>query len=807
MSDPYSLHRPIFEAQKHQFVQEAKRILLEAAKERPSLAKTGKYADAIEMNDRIVEVEMSRMEVEIEKLFAMIEMKSKLERPLKYREENNLLPGLVQTLKDEHDEALRKSMDDKRFSESIVYCHTEKERNVETRNFARMVRTEFQLQADNAKTMASARKIKADMAKKEAEEKLANAIKAKEATKQLVEQQEEHRVAERATASNQSPDDVAAKMARDMVSSGTIDLIQLAEVAAEYGKYVWVQLHEKEFNFFEDEHSWDDDIPPQLVEYESGPTIPYDETFWTIIEADFLAWQAGAGSQYASFEVTTKASIVDEQQQQQQQQQPVYTIFTVNLETMRLRNKDTGCEHGIRRIAVQDPSEKSILAELRWKALNEAEGAFTEAVAAYRKAEQEYYKAIQLVEEVEDYFYLHVMNRLPSDLPSIAVGHEQIPMGWDPMNDLLYMEIRLRAGQPEYDTVAKYFSKTSRNKILSITRIQNVPLWFLYEQTRKIIKRSRLNKNQANEEYLLHGCKVGGSLEKILVGGFDTSFNTRSPKGVWLSTNSRYSAKSYCYECRIRGTKTILLVRTVLGYIGHIHGVSPLSHVNGVTVDSYHCGRTSAGHVRRDDQVGGGTDNRYLVSSINQVYPAYVLEFESFTAAAASAKWTSSTAVVIPAAVRPSLVAPPAVPAAIVPAALAPSTVPAAAPESTAAARTTATTFLLSSRNAFKSAMRRRLSLAQVPAFAASTGPAPGAAPAPAVAAATSSPAPPAAAAAAAAPAAATDADAAVPPSPAAATAAAAASAAVTVAVVAATAPAQPDRQQELQQRRLQLLQ
>lgn len=71
MSDLYSLNRPIFEAQKYEIIQEAKRKLLEAAKERPSLA-TLKYVPAIEMSDRILQAEIDLMEIEIEKLFAMM---------------------------------------------------------------------------------------------------------------------------------------------------------------------------------------------------------------------------------------------------------------------------------------------------------------------------------------------------------------------------------------------------------------------------------------------------------------------------------------------------------------------------------------------------------------------------------------------------------------------------------------------------------------------------------------------------------------------------------------------------------------
>merc|ERR1711988_992729 len=110
-------------------------------------------------------------------------------------------------------------------------------------------------------------------------------------------------------------------------------------------------------------------------------------------------------------------------------------------------------------------------------------------------------------------------------------------------------------------------------------------------------------------------------MEKILCSGFDADFGTSSPKGVWLSTNSQYSTGFS------GGTGKMFLVRCVLGYIGQITGRGEMSKVNGECTDSHHCGGKSSGHIRRDDQTGGGADNRYVVNRNNQVYPAYVVEF------------------------------------------------------------------------------------------------------------------------------------------------------------------------------------
>lgn len=429
-------------------------------------------------------------------------------RPSKYRLQNNSLPSRMKLLKDQRDEALRKAMD-KRFTNLITCCNTEQTRNTETVNFAEMVRNELHQQSVNAKTLASAGQINADRAKKEAEEKQEKALNAKEAMKRLLKLEEDHSVS-----IERSSNDEASKMAIDMVQSGNIDINQLAKASARDRKYVWACLEDKDHLV---DHS------TRIGSVSDPEMILYDEAIWTKIEAHYLAIQAGADSSgYSSVEVNT---ITNEY------------LFTVDLHTMKQRNMETGYEHDICRIAVTDPNhDRSILAALRWEALNDTELAFSHAVKAYRKAEYEYYKSVQLLEEAEDY----LMCRLPSDLPdpSIVVGHEQIPMGWSPMGDKLYMEIQLGgAGDLEYDKVARFFAKTSWNKILSITRIQNVMLWFLYEHNRRIVKWSKPNNGDANEDYLWHGCNMEGSLEKILVGGFDSSLSKYHPKG----------GKCYCY--------------------------------------------------------------------------------------------------------------------------------------------------------------------------------------------------------------------------------------------------------------------
>merc|ERR1712048_1456459 len=104
----------------------------------------------------------------------------------------------------------------------------------------------------------------------------------------------------------------------------------------------------------------------------------------------------------------------------------------------------------------------------------------------------------------------------------------------------------------------------------------------------------------ANEDYFWHGSKSGADT-LIKQGGFDIS---KGGGKIWVSARSNYSI-GYCVK-----TKQIILVRVTLGCIG---------------TDSCHCGGMSTGHTRKDDQIGGGKDNRYTIQHNYQLYPAYIL--------------------------------------------------------------------------------------------------------------------------------------------------------------------------------------
>ncbi|CAK9003509.1 unnamed protein product [Durusdinium trenchii] len=166
----------------------------------------------------------------------------------------------------------------------------------------------------------------------------------------------------------------------------------------------------------------------------------------------------------------------------------------------------------------------------------------------------------------------------------------------------LYVEIPLNSSSEEFKRIAAFFARTASQQILSIKRIQNKPLLFLYQRRRAAIAAKPQNGNSANEELFFHGAKQPGITGKICMSGFDERFGNGL---LWFSTNANYSI-GYCQD------KRMILARLALGYISQ---------------DSNHCGNQSVGHRRMDDQVGGGSDNRYTLPDACQTYPAYLIQF------------------------------------------------------------------------------------------------------------------------------------------------------------------------------------
>ncbi|CAB9519482.1 Poly [ADP-ribose] polymerase [Seminavis robusta] len=487
---------------------------------------------------------------------------------------------------------------------------TPEERAAEVAKLLKEYHIEHLKKAKDAKDWADKAQAGAEKARKKADEKQKNAMKAKVAVDEAIARETQF-------SGNQDMVDAghegARNLAAEMAKNGNFH-IEALQAGVEGGAFVWV---------WEEDACRFDAHPDETRKHgsKSNPVILYEQRIWMKLEAHHLVLEAGGSTaEFGTVQISVGQKLFA---------QTSGLSYTVDIQESSQKNVKTRYARRVHRIRAcdLDPKTMAELMNQRKKALETVGKASIEARTALQKAEFEQQKAIHLLERAEERLKGADITAWKVPYPNgKPVGYDAIPMTWHTMGDALYMEVSLLPSDPEYKQVATFFSKTSKNNIVSMRRVQNILLWNLFARTREPVGKTSLNDGNPNEEFLWHGSgKVEGALEKILVGGFDSSFSSCTPKGIWLSTNSLYSLD---YSPSHGKAKKIFLVRTVLGYIGEIHGKSALDIVNGVEVDSHHCGKSSEGHTRKDDQWGGGSDNRYVVNRNNQVYPAYVLEFE-----------------------------------------------------------------------------------------------------------------------------------------------------------------------------------
>ena len=399
---------------------------------------------------------------------------------------------------------------------------------------------------------------------------------------------------------------IAELMVAQMVQSGNLNVAQLSQ-ALLGGDHVWVWV--------EDTGRWSSH-PAEVQKCGSttNPVVLYKQQHWAEAEARYLLWKYAPGDQKENFRSFT-ANVGPKLFAQQ-----TGSSYTLDVVAMSQKNIQSTYERPIRRVALgadlaqlSSADAQQFNSGLQQQRLIAAQ----EAKAASEAAAQEFELAAR--RESQANFALRRAQVLDEGLnPSVwtvqfpnsqPIGVAGIPMAWDPMGDSLYTAVGLPPSSFEHQQVRAFFSKSNSIPITAIERIQNLPLWHLYEQGRILVSAKPHNDGDANEEMFWHGAKHPGITDKVLQSGFDALFGLSTPKGIWLSTNSNYSAG----YCRVEGgRRRMFLVRAILGYIG---------------VDSLHCGSTSTAHVRRDDQVGGGSDNRYVLPDDTHVYPAYIVHF------------------------------------------------------------------------------------------------------------------------------------------------------------------------------------
>merc|ERR1712232_831401 len=174
------------------------------------------------------------------------------------------------------------------------------------------------------------------------------------------------------------------------------------------------------------------------------------------------------------------------------------------------------------------------------------------------------------------------------------IGLEKVPMNWTRMGEKeIYTEVVLNEDEAEHKNIKDYFLKSQpESKIESITRVQNLPLWNLYDASRTKVAVKKENEGKANEEFLFYGAdkQIKGITAKIMTSGFDVQSGKIS-----LSTRSNCASTAYSEKFEETNTIKMFLARVTLGFIG---------------TDSNH------------------NDDRYTITQESQLYPAYVIEFK-----------------------------------------------------------------------------------------------------------------------------------------------------------------------------------
>jgi len=350
---------------------------------------------------------------------------------------------------------------------------------------------------------------------------------------------------------------------------------------------------------------------------ESNPIILYSQEDWSRVEAQYLLYSHAREERFR-FMTLHVAKLFNPHTGDKYQ-----LDFQENVQ----RNVQTNFSRGIYRVSLFSGSE-SFSAEDAQRLIDGVAGQRGQAAEAARIAASSAAKKLSVVEKVlptiQNRKDLAERLRQGTDqsgwvvaIPKgelLGLPGYKVPMAWHAMGKLTYMEVNL-AGCPdcheEMLRVQQFFSKTSKNTVLSVKRVQNAALWHLYVASVRALPGADVNNAAANEDLLWHGARATGAMEKILSSGFDSRLFASVPKGVWLSTTSNYSVP-YCWANG--GPKKMLLVRAALGNIGQ---------------HTIHLGGTSKGYCRIDDETTGSGDNRYVIPDARRTYPAYIVEFAS----------------------------------------------------------------------------------------------------------------------------------------------------------------------------------
>ncbi|KAG8547822.1 hypothetical protein GDO81_027392 [Engystomops pustulosus] len=194
----------------------------------------------------------------------------------------------------------------------------------------------------------------------------------------------------------------------------------------------------------------------------------------------------------------------------------------------------------------------------------------------------------------------------------------KLPEHWQPMNNLLVMEVDVPAASPEYTQVQQMFAQTCSSRILKIQRVQNKDLWLNYQI--KLQSVNTKNGTTNSEKQLFHGTDVK-SIQHINHNGFNRSYAGRHAamygNGTYFAVNADYSARGYCPPDANRH-KHLYLARVITGVfcIGRAGMVAPPAKNTLNSTDLY-------------DSVTDNTasPSMFIIFNDIQAYPEYHITF------------------------------------------------------------------------------------------------------------------------------------------------------------------------------------
>ncbi|KAM4565551.1 protein mono-ADP-ribosyltransferase PARP14-like isoform 1-T1 [Fundulus diaphanus] len=194
------------------------------------------------------------------------------------------------------------------------------------------------------------------------------------------------------------------------------------------------------------------------------------------------------------------------------------------------------------------------------------------------------------------------------------------PLYWDSMSsneDL--KEVLLDPSSAEYRTVQQQFSRTAKNTIMKIERLQNIHLRRGYEMRKKEISEKNKNEGGAGERLLYHGTSQE-NLKSIKTKGFNRSLSgkhaTLYGHGTYFAVNASYSV-GYAPPAA-DGTQTMFVARVLTGLytLGRSDMKVPPPRSSQQTHDCY------------DTLVDlMDSPNMFVVFHDYQAYPDYLITF------------------------------------------------------------------------------------------------------------------------------------------------------------------------------------